>query len=93
MDNKEKISRFLGAAISECSASKYDEVKKMLVAAMRRLGDVREERPGVSASKTPASFAGMSSAQKNSTINLIDEMIESEKSRLGRGGRETNLFG
>lgn len=93
MNDREKISRFLGAAISECSSSKYDEVRKMLVVAMRRLGEVREDMASKATGKEDPSFARLSPAQKSAALHLIDDMIEGEKSKLGLEGKETNLFG
>ena len=82
MNDKEKISRLIGGAMSECSGSKFAEVKSALVLAMRRLGDIKEERTHVPPQKADTSFVGMTREQRNAAVRAIDEMIDDERSKL-----------
>jgi hypothetical protein len=80
MNDRERISRLVGAAISECASSRLAEVRDMLVRAMRRLGEAKEAKPETEAPAGP-SFAGMTKEQRDAAVRAIDEMIDDEKSR------------
>lgn len=81
MNDREKISRLIGAAISECSSSRFEEVRAMLSRAMRRLGEVSEDRSKGIPSPPGQSFVGMTREQRDAAIRAIDEMIEGERSK------------
>ena len=90
MNDKERISRLVGAAISECSSSKLDEVRRLLVRASRVLGEMAEERKDAETKPRP-SYSGMSRDQVGSALRAIEDMIEREKSK---GDEErVDLFG
>lgn len=93
MNDKEKISRLIGAAISECSGSKLDEVKSALLRAMKKLGDVREEKSPAKPQVADTSFVGMTREQRDAAVRAIDEMIEDERSRTSGEGDGLYLMG
>lgn len=90
MNDKERISRLVGAAISECSSSKLDEVRMLLVRASRALGEIAEERKDTEAKPRP-SYSGMNRNQVESTLEAIEDMIDNEKSK--EDGERIDLFG
>jgi hypothetical protein len=92
MNDKERISRLVGAAIEECSSSKLDGVRGLLVRAARTLGEIKEE------SRKPEppqnnSFAGMSRDQAGSALRAIEDMSEREKSKSAGKEEGVDLFG
>jgi hypothetical protein len=92
MNDKERISRLVGVAIEECSSSRLDEVRGLLVRAARTLGEIREE------SRKPEppqnnSFSGMSRDQVGSALRAIEDMIEREKSKSAGKEEGVDLFG
>lgn len=92
MNDRERISRLVGAAISECSSSKLDEVRRLLVRASRALGEVPEEKKSTDRSPKP-SYSGMSRDQVGSAIRAIEDMIEREKSKSNKDEGQLDLFG
>lgn len=90
MNDRERISRLVGAAISECSSSKLDEVRRLLVRASRALNEAAEEKKQTEISPKP-SYAGMSGDQAGSALKAIEDMIEREKPKSG--GERVDLLG
>lgn len=92
MNDRERISRLVGAAISECASSKLDEVRRLLVRASRVLGEAEQDKKTLDARTSP-SYSGMSRGQVGSALRAIDEMIEGERSKVARPEPDANLFG
>lgn len=92
MNDKERISRLVGAAISECTSSGLGEVRGLLVRAMRRLGEAKEQRQESQRPNLP-SFAGMTKGQRDAAVRAIDEMIEEEMSKAEPAQEERFLTG
>lgn len=93
MSDRERISRLVGAAISECSSRGLEEVRGLLLRAMRRLnetGDGREKRPPQN--PTP-SFKGMSREQRDAAIKAIEDMMDGERPKSLRDQTRIDLFG
>lgn len=93
MNDRERISRLIGSAISECSSSGLGEVRTLLVRAMHKLGDVRERPDEKVQSGTTPSFSGMSRDQVGFALRAIEDMIEREKSMSDGREDQVNLFG
>jgi hypothetical protein len=92
MNDKERISRLVGAAIEECSSSKLDGVRGLLVRAARTLGEIRDENRKPEPPQNN-SFAGMSRDQVGSALKAIEDMIEREKSKSADREDGVDLFG
>ena len=92
MNDKERISRLVGAAISECASSRLDEVRRLRVRASRALGEMAEEKKAKDPSPNP-SRSGMSRGQVGSAIRAIEDMIEREKSKSDKDEGGFDLFG
>lgn len=93
MNDRERISRLLGAAMSECSSSSLDEVRTLIVRAMNRLGESKDKVEAKPSAKAPPSFTGMSRDQVGSALRAIEDMIERERSKSGDEGEKVDLFG
>ena len=90
MNDRERISRLVGAAISECSSSRLEEVRRLLIRASRTLGELPDEKKTTEQGPKP-SYSGMSRNQVDSAIHAIEDMIEREKSKSDKGSFD--LFG
>jgi hypothetical protein len=90
MNDKERISRLVGAAISECSSSGLDGVRSLLARAVRTLGEIRDEKKKPEPVRNN-SYAGMSGDQAGSALKAIEDMIEREKPKSD--GERVDLFG
>jgi len=94
MNDTERISRLIGAAMSECSSSKLGDVRGILARAMARLDEVsRETRSVPPPNNTRPNLQGMKASDAIAAIRAIDEMIESESPKTKSPERVGNLFG
>jgi len=92
MNDKERISRLVGAALEECSSSRLDGVRRLLVRAARTLGEIKEEGRKPEPPQN-GSFSGMSRDQIGSALKDIEEMIERERSKSAGKEEGVDLFG
>lgn len=90
MNDKERISRLVGAAVGECSSSGLAEVRGMLVRAMKKLGDFREDRTSAAVPIQP-SLSGMTRRQRDAAVRAIEDMIEEENSKSRLAPKERLL--
>lgn len=93
MNDRERISRLIGAAVGECASSKFVEVRSLLVRALKMLGEVEERRERGVGEGRHASFAGMTRAQRDNALRAIEEMIDSEKTKIDSEEVKMDLFG
>ena len=93
MNDKERISRLVGAAIAECSSSNLDGVRRLLVRASNALGDTREDRKKNQEPVKGNSFVGMGRDEAASALKAIEDMIEREKSKSAEKDDGVDLFG
>lgn len=93
MNDAERISKLIGLAMSECSSSKLQEVRTFLVKAMRKLNETKIETTKAEQKFPIASFSGMSKDRRDMALRAIDEMIDSEKTKIADNEEKISLFG